>query len=738
MITLSSLSGHGRTSIKTIFLLFYLVAALIPFTLPSPSESSETPTLIARAEYSLSGEWKVMRKNDYWKWDWEEDYWVISIESGKGTILDVDKSYRCYGTANRTSLECKWESDIAESITKISLSADGQRFNGQIHFRYHAGGEGVEHLKGIRIARQSDIETEKNKKRCEQYAKTAVDQNKKNQWTNCGYTGNRWSNNYAGHFNWCLSVSKSDANNETKTRTEQLQQCLSKLGIKKPISTPEERPKDAQWFGTALVLRGSIEITWMDENSGKEKRKTLKVGENFFFAPESPAIKGEFYVKPSEDSYTKIDWEDGVVSVLRGPFNFVIPTHTRIGNQGKPVMRFFPKVNSHAHFKKWKKSKGKDIGVTAKTIRHEYYPYRGGSGVPIWGSSERKRPQTANAITSIAGTEWHVSVVEDQVLIFHVIEGEVEIWDGKKRKTVIAHSGQVVTVIPGDIPSNPKPFDVNALDPWWRKEPISASVRKPDVTHPRFGTNGIRNGGFVHGTGGWKIGQYGYQGSPRPHGVIQPEIGAGCLRLGVFGGTQYAVQTVNIPNADLTVKARFKVEQWSTYQNGRPGGWAAVGVSFLNQNHQSLATTFYYITPHSTFNDKPGVKWVKLGSGTPTPTGWLNVDSSLSREILNHGLNTKQVTQIKIGAYVFGTHEDKTKTVACFDDFSLTGSTQPPRRRTVKNADGWLGVWNVKTYVKECPSSAPDGSWPGIFKVFKDSAGYHFKWLHTDVDVDLL
>lgn len=64
--------------------------------------------------------------------------------------------------------------------------------------------------------------------RCQQYAGTAVSQNQENLRRNCGFTGSRWTNEYQGHYNWCMAVQQSVADAETNARANELRQCQSK------------------------------------------------------------------------------------------------------------------------------------------------------------------------------------------------------------------------------------------------------------------------------------------------------------------------------------------------------------------------------------------------------------------------------------------------------------------------------------------------------------------------------
>jgi hypothetical protein len=67
----------------------------------------------------------------------------------------------------------------------------------------------------------------KTNPRCEHYARTAVAQYQQNLARRCGYTGARWSDNYQGHYGWCLTASQAFADSETQARVDGLNKCMS-------------------------------------------------------------------------------------------------------------------------------------------------------------------------------------------------------------------------------------------------------------------------------------------------------------------------------------------------------------------------------------------------------------------------------------------------------------------------------------------------------------------------------
>jgi len=66
--------------------------------------------------------------------------------------------------------------------------------------------------------------------RCRNYAREAVEQNRKNLSYGCGFTGGRWHSNENRHYNWCRSATVGQANNESRARNDQLRSCRSSGG----------------------------------------------------------------------------------------------------------------------------------------------------------------------------------------------------------------------------------------------------------------------------------------------------------------------------------------------------------------------------------------------------------------------------------------------------------------------------------------------------------------------------
>ena len=67
-------------------------------------------------------------------------------------------------------------------------------------------------------------------KRCDEYAKAAVDQYDKARRAECGFTGRHWHQSYRIHYQWCLKVDPWDIRNETDMRAHALKRCLAQSG----------------------------------------------------------------------------------------------------------------------------------------------------------------------------------------------------------------------------------------------------------------------------------------------------------------------------------------------------------------------------------------------------------------------------------------------------------------------------------------------------------------------------
>ena len=66
---------------------------------------------------------------------------------------------------------------------------------------------------------------------CEQYANTAVSQNKVNVGQSCGYKGPAWDSDYNNHFKWCMAGQNVQfTGQETKKRQGMMDQCKPLFG----------------------------------------------------------------------------------------------------------------------------------------------------------------------------------------------------------------------------------------------------------------------------------------------------------------------------------------------------------------------------------------------------------------------------------------------------------------------------------------------------------------------------
>ena len=62
---------------------------------------------------------------------------------------------------------------------------------------------------------------------CQTYAKAAVEHQIANKSQGCGFSGGAWSENYAGHFDWCLKAGPEARASEGNARYQQLLGCFA-------------------------------------------------------------------------------------------------------------------------------------------------------------------------------------------------------------------------------------------------------------------------------------------------------------------------------------------------------------------------------------------------------------------------------------------------------------------------------------------------------------------------------
>lgn len=205
--------------------------------------------------------------------------------------------------------------------------------------------------------------------------------------------------------------------------------------------------------------------------------------------------------------------------------------------------------------------------------------------------------------------------------------------------------------------------------------PISQSVEVGGPkTSPSAGSvpSLIVNGDFNTGLSGWIQSAGGYSGNPNPasQSRFSPVVSSGVMEIGVFGGTRQVFQDIQLSHLNVRFSAKFMVKRWSTY-SGKPGGWAAVGMMFLDTSGKVMATTYFYTCPTEPFGNRPGLRWIHAGNGAIVPTGWMTANLNIDQEAKAHGLDPGSIATIRIICLVFGTHEDRSPTVARFDDLVL-------------------------------------------------------------------
>lgn len=109
---------------------------------------------------------------------------------------------------------------------KLGCSLSGSRWSSdyKAHFNWCMSGN-LTMAKGENTERQKALAECKTKK-CDLYARDAVQDNDFSLKYGCGFTGPRWSSNYSYHYNWCTQgINVYSADGETKARHDVFYPC---------------------------------------------------------------------------------------------------------------------------------------------------------------------------------------------------------------------------------------------------------------------------------------------------------------------------------------------------------------------------------------------------------------------------------------------------------------------------------------------------------------------------------
>ena len=93
----------------------------------------------------------------------------------------------------------------------------------------------------IRTVTQGEINLIKwrRQQECKRYTNNAIKQNADNRSLACGFKGPRWSNNWKGQNDWCMTVLEPFSNIESSARADSLASCQAK---KTSAENPKNRP----------------------------------------------------------------------------------------------------------------------------------------------------------------------------------------------------------------------------------------------------------------------------------------------------------------------------------------------------------------------------------------------------------------------------------------------------------------------------------------------------------------
>ncbi len=182
-------------------------------------------------------------KGNEWSADFNQHYdWCLKVPPSRADAVNRERAEalkrKCAPApqANKRQ-QCRRYAETAVSQQKENLRR-GCRFKGSewsADFDYHydwclqvspSRADAVNRERAEALKRKCAPVPRANKEqRCRRYAETAVSQQAENLRRGCRLRGNRWSDDFRGHYEWCLQVPQSQADSEARERDKSLKKC---------------------------------------------------------------------------------------------------------------------------------------------------------------------------------------------------------------------------------------------------------------------------------------------------------------------------------------------------------------------------------------------------------------------------------------------------------------------------------------------------------------------------------
>lgn len=148
---------------------------------------------------------------------------------------------------------------------------------------------------------------------CNNYALTAVQFSKSNTSWKCGYTGNRWSDDYNAHYEWCMKVPEFNSKHEANERKQAIEQCL------KPSESGDLSAHD--WCYEINKERGEITFCPIIKNVGKNDWKSEKEGYYAIGVEVGTIVKEQKHTLPAWPHYSLKNGQADKLSGITLPFH---------------------------------------------------------------------------------------------------------------------------------------------------------------------------------------------------------------------------------------------------------------------------------------------------------------------------------------------------------------------------------------------------------------------------------